>query len=120
MPTRSKVHGQVDRKLSQRAYDRSRGPDRQYYSTRNWRALREAFLRANPLCYQCQRENRLASATVVHHIKARHEGGTDDWSNLEPVCVRCHNRITALETNFGRPPGRQGVPPRLEKLGGGL
>jgi 5-methylcytosine-specific restriction endonuclease McrA len=34
----------------------------------------------------------------------RRRGGTDDWSNLRPLCHRCHSRKTVLnDGGFGRP-----------------
>ncbi|MYA16185.1 MAG: HNH endonuclease [Gammaproteobacteria bacterium] len=64
---------------------------------RSWRAKRAAFLAAHPACSRCG-----AKATVAHHRIKRHDwerlglqGDPDAWSNLEPMCVRCHNRESA-------------------------
>ena len=49
----------------------------------DWRKLREAKLRANPLCEKCG-----APASVVHHKD--HNQYNDFWDNLESVCRACH------------------------------
>ena len=35
-----------------------------------------------------------AEATEAHHIVAVRDGGTHDYSNLAPLCKRCHSRVT--------------------------
>ena len=61
-----------------------------------WQRAREAFLKRNPLCAQCLRENRLTPATVVDHI-VPHRGDEKlfwDEANWQPLCAECHNRKT--------------------------
>lgn len=68
-----------------------------------WRALREAILREEPLCRDCQADGRVTAATDVDHIQAREKGGTDERSNLAPRCHACHSRKTVFEDGgFGR------------------
>jgi 5-methylcytosine-specific restriction protein A len=70
---------------SQRGYDR------------DWRELRDAYLRAHPLCEKC----RKAPATTVHHIKPVEEFPELRlvWRNLEANCRPCH------EAEHGRAEG---------------
>jgi len=42
----------------------------------------------NDKCLVC-----LAPASGLHHIIPRSAGGSDDDSNLVPLCDLCHNRI---------------------------
>ncbi len=35
---------------------------------------------------------------VLHHIKTRGAGGTDDPWNLMPLCVLCHHKVHARGT----------------------
>ena len=37
-------------------------------------------------------------ATELHHIVAIEDGGTDDMSNLMPLCRRCHKEYTSGQT----------------------
>ena len=64
-----------------------------------WRKLRARFLSANPLCEQCKAQGRYTIATEVHHIKPLADGGTNDLSNLMPLCKSCHSRITLTTEN---------------------
>lgn len=61
-----------------------------------WRETRAEFLAANPYCVRCG-----APATVVHHIRPRRFGGSDDWSNLQALCKHCHDSKTMRESVRG-------------------
>jgi 5-methylcytosine-specific restriction endonuclease McrA len=37
-------------------------------------------------------------ATELHHIIAVEDGGTDDETNLMPLCNRCHKEYTSSQT----------------------
>ena len=54
-----------------------------------------------PLCRECRKAGRIVPATDVDHRVARADGGTDDRSNLQPLCHACHSRKTVRE-NGGR------------------
>lgn len=63
-----------------------------------WRKKRKAFLQQHPDCadpYRIHQEP--VTATDVDHIKPKKEGGTDEDSNLQSLCHKCHSRKTALE-----------------------
>jgi 5-methylcytosine-specific restriction enzyme A len=63
------------------------------FSTRRGRKLRQAKLNADPLCEPCQREDRVSSASQVHHIKPLNEGGDPWlWSNFESDCDDHHKQ----------------------------
>ena len=66
-----------------------------------WRKLRAQILMDEPLCRECRKAGRIVPATDVDHIVARADGGTDDRSNLQPLCHACHSRKTVRE-NGGR------------------
>lgn len=55
---------------------------------RKWRIIRAAFLKAHPNC-SCG-----AIATEVDHIVSLRSGGSNEWSNLQPMCKPCHARKT--------------------------
>jgi 5-methylcytosine-specific restriction protein A len=63
-----------------------------YYQTPEWRALRAAVLRRDPLCKTpgCGRASEHAD-----HIIPRAKGGADAMFNLRGLCEGCHNSRTA-------------------------
>lgn len=79
--------------------------------TRRWQKLRLIYLRANPLCIECKKQNKIVPASEVHHIVPIARGGTDDESNLEALCKSCHSKKTAEEN---RCPGDSKIPTGLD------
>ena len=74
-----------------------------FYQTRQWRALRAAFLREHPLCVTCSAAGRIVVGVVVDHVQPIKSGGARfDTKNLQALCVSCHNRKTARETALRR------------------
>lgn len=78
---------QHDKPSSQRGYDA------------RWRVVRAAYLAEHPLCEcdQCQAGAiRLTKAEVVNHIReiADRPDLRLDWSNLQAMSKRCHDRHT--------------------------
>lgn len=63
-----------------------------------WRTLRRRILRTEPICRTCQ----AAPATEIDHIVPKHLGGTDDLSQLQPLCHSCHQRKTLSEAANAR------------------
>jgi 5-methylcytosine-specific restriction protein A len=79
------------------------------YNSREWKELRIAKLRANPLCEQCIKDGEavgipggyIRSATCVHHIVPIETARTKDEmkrlafdvNNLRALCFACHARI---------------------------
>lgn len=67
--------------------------------TSRWRRLSKAFLRAHPLCAECQRNGRTTAAEVVDHITP-HRGDPElfwDRANWQPLCKKCHDTKTYRE-----------------------
>jgi 5-methylcytosine-specific restriction protein A len=64
------------------------------YKTPRWRALRKAFLTANPWCSRCAEHDLKTRAVVLDHTKGH--GG--DWrvrfwsGPFTPLCIPCHQR----------------------------
>ncbi|NCC13826.1 MAG: HNH endonuclease, partial [Spirochaetia bacterium] len=59
----------------------------------SWRKARKKFLDEHPFCELCRRQGRTTQATLVHHIKAARQGGTDDEENLMALCASCHSSL---------------------------
>jgi len=70
-----------------------------FYQSPRWRAVRASFLREHPVCRACESLGCVVPAVVADHVQPlKQQGSRFDWSNLQPLCVSCHNRKTARET----------------------
>jgi 5-methylcytosine-specific restriction endonuclease McrA len=68
-----------------------------------WQQARERFLREHPLCCYCERDGRLAAATVVDH-RVPHRGDERlfwDETNWQPLCRPCHDVVKRREEQQG-------------------
>ena len=59
--------------------------------------LRRRILAGNPLCASCEAKGRVTAATEVDHIVPLSKGGSNDKSNLRPMCGDCHAAKTAAD-----------------------
>ncbi|MEV2286710.1 HNH endonuclease signature motif containing protein [Paenibacillus larvae] len=89
-----------------RYYDRyKRDPEAtKFYNSREWRALRvKALERDYGLCRECLREHKITFAVVVDHIKPIKQFWhlRLELSNLQALCLKCHNRKTAMDMTGG-------------------
>jgi 5-methylcytosine-specific restriction protein A len=64
-----------------------------------WMKTRERWLRAHPLCVECERQGRASAATQLDHIIPLGDGGSDDESNYQGLCEPCHKAKTAEENS---------------------
>jgi 5-methylcytosine-specific restriction protein A len=83
----SRLHPEETRSASARGYGR------------RWQKASKAYLRAHPLCAECERAGRYVKATVVDH-KVPHRGDPAlfwDQSNWQPLCKPCHDKKTGSE-----------------------
>jgi 5-methylcytosine-specific restriction protein A len=72
-----------------------RDPESNKRYGRAWKRIRDKYIKAHPLCEECQRQGRLIPAEEVHHIKPLSKGGGNEKENLMSLCKSCHSRITA-------------------------
>lgn len=75
-----------------------------FYTSKEWRALREYILANEPFCRKCKVEGYLKSATCVDHIRdiADEPELRLEISNCQPLCKECHSRKSfkkLLKTN---------------------
>jgi 5-methylcytosine-specific restriction endonuclease McrA len=55
------------------------------------------ILARHPLCRQCESGGVVRPATQLDHIIPLHLGGEDHESNLQGLCVECHEQKTTRE-----------------------
>lgn len=62
-----------------------------------WQKFRKAYLASHPLCTRCEAEGKVCAAVHLHHKDWKGPNGPlgFDESNIEPLCVRHHNSLTA-------------------------
>lgn len=72
-----------------------RDPDSNKRYGRSWKRIRDRYIKAHPLCEECDRNGRIQAAEEVHHILPLSKGGGNEKSNLMALCKSCHSRITA-------------------------
>jgi 5-methylcytosine-specific restriction protein A len=73
-------------------YQRDPSSNKRY--GRAWKRIRDRYIKAHPLCKECERQGRITPAEEVHHILPLSKGGDHDASNLMSLCKSCHSRIT--------------------------
>ncbi|CCH54470.1 putative phage-related protein [Fibrisoma limi BUZ 3] len=75
-------------------------PHREIYGSSRWKKLSKSFRDKNPLCRQCKQTGRLTPTYCADHIVPINEGG-DPWDigNLQPLCLKCHQRKSAKESH---------------------
>lgn len=95
-------------------------PNSPYYKTPAWEKLRLQILRRDN--WTCQRcgvkalgKKRNGVSPHVDHIEHRpdtlHTTPHDSPANLRTLCAKCHNQVTALERDTGKPDiGEDGFP----------
>lgn len=77
---------------------------------RSWQHLRNAFIKANPTCFNCN-----DVAVCVDHVTpvAIDPSLRLRWDNLRSCCTECHNKLTA---NY-RTTGKNELPKRSLAMG---
>ena len=71
------------------------------YNSREWKELRIAKLRANPICEVCEEQGIVTAAHSVHHRHPIEDSHSMQemkhwafmWENLQSLCDSCHARI---------------------------
>lgn len=98
-PITYRPSGVPTKRERRQSYDRQRSNEqawRAWYKTKRWQRNRAIFLRAHPLCVECEAEGRLAAASVVDH-RIPHRGNERmfwEVSNWQALCKWHHDRKT--------------------------
>lgn len=80
-----------------------------YYNSAAWHALRNSYIREQPLCERCLEHDIIRPATEIHHIIPFSQGvnAEERWSllldenNLKALCHECH-KLMHRDHLFGR------------------
>ena len=64
--------------------------------------MRQQLFAREPFCRTCAQQGRKRVATIRDHIVSLAEGGTEDESNIAPLCQTCSDTKTAQESLRGR------------------
>tara|TARA_Y100001938_G_scaffold95994_1_gene131405 strand:+ start:594 stop:926 length:333 start_codon:yes stop_codon:yes gene_type:complete len=69
-----------------------------FYKSTPWRNIRLIVLKRQPLCVSCQKKGEIKTANVVDHILPIRLGGKKlELTNLQSLCVSCHNSKSSKE-----------------------
>ena len=84
IPKKRKVYGQSN--------------NAEFYQSKQWRALRNWYIKQNPLCEVCKRKGKTKGGDCIDHIKPISLGGSKvSESNLQTLCNSCHAKKSAQE-----------------------
>ena len=100
MPTKIKTHKSRSQ-AGKVAMPRRDSPSVRGYGV-TWQRTRRAFLARYPLCARCSEIGRVHPATEADHVIPKARGGSDGWSNLQPLCKMHHSQKTMREQNARR------------------
>jgi 5-methylcytosine-specific restriction protein A len=75
-------------------------PGGSFYQSKEWRMLRAAVLKRDPVCVV---PGCASHSVVADHIIERRKGGPDTLANLRGLCAMHHN-----QRSRGGEPGRRG------------
>lgn len=90
-PVDTKAYGDNHRPKSRWGHGRGGRP---------WRRKRLAVLERDR--FTCQTCHRVDTTLECDHIVPVSQGGSDDMSNLEAICVPCHQKKTHEESQAGK------------------
>lgn len=78
------------------------GFDTDFYRKKPWLSLRKMYIESNPTCELCDQWEIVSEGVVVDHIIPRRLAPKLELkqSNLQTLCIKCHNQKTALERNI--------------------
>lgn len=79
------------------AKEKRRGTSHSRGYGRRHQRMRTMVLSEEPFCLRCRAQGIARSSVVMDHIVPKSQGGTDERSNLQGLCVQCHNRKTIIE-----------------------
>ena len=80
--------------------NRSEEENQAFYNSAAWRKTSRNYLQRNPLCVSCKAKGITKEARHADHIVEIKDGGAMlSFSNLQALCIPCHNTKTRLTAN---------------------
>jgi 5-methylcytosine-specific restriction protein A len=67
---------------------------------RKWTTIRTTQLKRCPLCVACDWKGVTRAAQEVDHVIPLSRGGSDDFANLQSLCIECHKTKTAIDMGW--------------------
>lgn len=67
---------------------------------RRLQAIRKAHFAQHPLCVACEAKGKTSLAVELDHIVALTNGGKDEPSNRQGLCIPCHDAKTLRDLNL--------------------
>lgn len=86
------------RSLAQHGWENQAGTNTQRIRGRELQRRRTLLFAREPVCRQCHR----APSAIRDHIVPLAEGGSDEETNIQPLCHDCSIAKTAREAQRGR------------------
>ena len=75
---------------------------RKLYKTTRWQRIREAQLRAHPLCQMCEAQGRIVAATVCDHVTPHRGDELKFYAGpFASLCKPCHDSTNQAEEHRG-------------------
>ena len=89
------IYCKIHKPVEERKYNKIfRGYNANERYDSRWRKIRNKYIKEHLLCEECEKENHITIATIVHHKNPIENGGEKyDVKNLMSVCGSCHKKI---------------------------
>ncbi|MCP5016293.1 MAG: HNH endonuclease [Ketobacter sp.] len=86
------------RRTTARVYNLTKRENQKFYNSRHWRKAAKLHKKNNPLCIDCMAQGVVKAVEITDHIIPIKQGGElYCQSNLQSLCIACHNTKTAEE-----------------------
>ena len=91
------THTREQSAVRHKRYDNNRDEKyARFYSSARWQKVRNIYIRNNPLCESCRKQERITAATLVDHIIPVQADYSQRLAmdNLQSLCRSCHAKKT--------------------------
>jgi 5-methylcytosine-specific restriction protein A len=102
MPTRPPVFRSRHAPAPRPAWQSSNRQRHKRIRGRAGQRLRHQILAEEPLCRHCLELDKVSATEIVDHITPLAQGGSNERSNLQGLCIPCHDAKSKAEARAGR------------------